>query len=315
MVAGEQDMPDLLVRTFDVFLKAINGGREGTGGSPDWNGNHYNFDVHLETQHFCMDCAAYCNNLQNHVCPSPAARMGHVDAGRELDLSHFSELSRSRGGMVLMYKYNKNVDSLDIEDVFTKLNKVLTNFLEQLFEIHQHSKVEIGIGIQMRKEIQDDEMNRAFKKTIIYFKSSYYELQNKYQIRDILLKSASDIVTRKNVFMENGSGWAIVNIESLEIKIGEIRLIRDVSGGGYLAMPVPNKSGFVNFRNKNDKCFLYCIAASMFADEERRKTGKPVSKKSHGIWEKYFSRLDTNGVNFPVNIQSDIPIFETNNNV
>ncbi|CAG7728477.1 unnamed protein product, partial [Allacma fusca] len=140
-------------------------------------------------------------------------------------------------------------------------------------------------------------------------------VKNKNHVCPSPAARASDIVTRKNVFMENGSGWTIVNIESLEIKIGEIRLIRDVSGAGYLAMPVPNKSGFVNFRNKNDKCFLYCIAASMFTDEERRKTGKPVSKKSQGIWEKYFSRLDTNGVNFPVNIQTDVPIFESNNNV
>ncbi|CAG7824185.1 unnamed protein product, partial [Allacma fusca] len=177
-------------------------------------------------------------------------RTGYVDAGARLDLTNFHEYSRSQGGSMISYKYRHELNTPDIESTFSDVEPAIKKLLNELYAIHTLSKVEISLGIQMEKEIVQESGQIGFKQALIYFKSSHYELQTPESIDSILLKSASDIVEKKNTFLDNGSSWYIVKIDSLEVKIGDVNVISKGTEK-FVQLEIPARDLFVPVLNCN----------------------------------------------------------------
>ena len=100
-----------------------------------------------------------------------------------------------------------------------------------------------------------------------------------------------------------GSGWYFKEVEKLEIHTIEFN---PAKGSSYIVLPgwISNKKAIVNIKNKDDKCFLWCILRYLHPrdrDEERVKDFK-----------KYEFSLNTKGITFPMKLK-DITKFENLN--
>ena len=92
-------------------------------------------------------------------------------------------------------------------------------------------------------------------------------------------------------------------VVKLEIHTAEFN---PTKGGSYIDLPkwIKDKKAIINIKNKDDKCFLWCILRYLYPrdrDEERI-----------GDLKKYEDSLNTKGITFPMQVK-DITKFENLN--
>ena len=89
-------------------------------------------------------------------------------------------------------------------------------------------------------------------------------------------------------------------MEKLEIHTAEYN---PTKGSSYIPLPdwISNKKAIVNIKNKDEKCFLWCILRYLHPKERDEERIKDL--------EKYEFSLNTKGITFPMNI-NDITKFE-----
>ena len=94
----------------------------------------------------------------------------------------------------------------------------------------------------------------------IEFRPVYFNSVTKTVTNHIfkLEKPFEEILYMIDAWINNGSRWIIGSIESQHINISTYR---PLSGSSYIDLPVelriPRK-GFINIKNKDEKCFLWC---------------------------------------------------------
>ena len=96
-------------------------------------------------------------------------------------------------------------------------------------------------------------------------KLHYINSVSTYSVQDILVASRQDVKTRFDDFVEQGSGWSIDSFKYYDLHITQVN---DVRGGcsnsliDILKVLTYRKSGLINITNDDNKCLLYCVAAS-----------------------------------------------------
>ena len=96
-------------------------------------------------------------------------------------------------------------------------------------------------------------------------KSQYINSVSTYDVKDILFASNRDIKTRFDDFVEQGSGWTIDGFNYYDLQITQINDYRGACSNlliDTLKILTSKKSGLLNITNADNKCLLYCIAAS-----------------------------------------------------
>ena len=101
-------------------------------------------------------------------------------------------------------------------------------------------------------------------------------------------------------YQQTGSAWYFKEVYKLEIHTVEYN---PTKGSSYIPLPdwISNKKAIVNIKNKDEKCFLWCILRYLYPKErdEERLTGL----------KKYEFSLNTKGITFPMKLK-DITKFE-----
>ena len=98
-------------------------------------------------------------------------------------------------------------------------------------------------------------LNKEIEFALVYFNS---ELKTVINHRFRLENFVQDILYMIDVWINNGSGW---NVESIESQNINISTYRPLSGSSYNDLLVELKStrtGLINIKNKDQKCFLWC---------------------------------------------------------
>ena len=111
------------------------------------------------------------------------------------------------------------------------------------------------------------------------------------------------ILAKIESYTKDGSEWYLKEVEQLEIHTTEHN---PVKGSSYIDLPkwIKDKKAIINIKNKDDKCFLWCILRYLYPrdrDEERI-----------GDLKKYEFSLNTKGITFPIS-KNDINKFENLN--
>ena len=101
-------------------------------------------------------------------------------------------------------------------------------------------------------------------------------------------------------YQQNGSAWYFKEVYKLEIHTVEYN---PTKGSSYIPLPdwISNKKAIVNIKNKDEKCFIWCILRYLHPKERDEERIKDL--------EKYEFSLNTKGITFPMNI-NDITKFE-----
>ena len=95
-------------------------------------------------------------------------------------------------------------------------------------------------------------------------------INNKDEIKEAVNKQNSSILAKIDRFTNGGSGWTINEIQRHYITILNNR---PLAAKSYIPLPqwIQNKKATINIKNKDDKCFIYCLARCLDLHPEKRK--------------------------------------------
>ena len=101
------------------------------------------------------------------------------------------------------------------------------------------------------------------------------------------------ILKRLNEFVRNGSGWTVERVVNLSVRIAAYK---PTSGSNYIKSPkyIVNKHSVLNIVNKDEKCFIWSVLASIYYPKSHQER---VSK-----YRKFENKLNTTGLKFPLSI-------------
>jgi hypothetical protein len=104
-------------------------------------------------------------------------------------------------------------------------------------------------------------------------------------------------------FMRNGSNWVFQRALAFDI---EVATVRPLKGGDSSEMndkitlkKFQNRLFLYNPSNKDQKCFLYCIAHSLFS----KKIPKNDKRTDELKYKKFVKKFDISGLSFPISIK------------
>ncbi|XP_025191567.1 uncharacterized protein LOC112591846 [Melanaphis sacchari] len=116
------------------------------------------------------------------------------------------------------------------------------------------------------------------------------------------------ILTEESEFIAKGSGWSLVSIDGLQLRIN---LVNPLKGSSYIDLPlfIKEKKAIVNVKNKDNYCFKYSILSKY----DKRLNKSRFNQVYFNFLEKK-SGLNFKCIDFPTPIKQ-IKIFERLNNV
>ena len=109
----------------------------------------------------------------------------------------------------------------------------------------------------------------------------------------LINKCIKKIIEQIEIYEKNGRGWYFKEVVQLEIHTVEFN---PMEGSSYIPLPdwVKNKKAIVNIKNKDEKCFLWCILRYLYPRDRHEERLTDLKK--------YEFSLNTKGINFPMQL-------------
>ena len=180
--------------------------------------------------------------------------------------------------------------------------KSKAKYLKEFLRNHRNIKVRFVLVCLMEQMTGD----RKLKLTVqdkAYFNSDTYINLESTDVKKILTEVIRAIIEKITIYQQNRSGWYFKEIVHLEIHTVDYNPMR---GSSYIPLPdwIMRKKAIVSIRNKDEKCFLWCVLRYLH----------PRDKNDFRLTDlkQYENSLNTKGITFPVRVK-DISKFESLN--
>ena len=215
--------------------------------------------------------------------------MYEYDQGLEKEKSAFEDFA---------VKYTiQGIPGLTPIQFFERINKTLKDF----FTYHRNIKFRMILVCIMEKQtIQQNVGVVGLEEGKSYFTSGTYNNIKSTDVDKLIKICIDGIEGGIENYQETGSAWYFKEVEKLEIHTVEYN---PTKGSSYIPLPgwISNKKAIVNLKNKDEKCFLWCILRYLYPRDrdEEQLTGL----------KKYEFSLKTKGITFPMKLK-DIIKFE-----
>ena len=133
-----------------------------------------------------------------------------------------------------------------------------------------------------------------------YFNSKTYINLETTVVKKILIEVLRTIFEKISIYQMNGSGWSFKEIVHLEIHTVDYHPMR---GSSYIRLPdwITKKKGILNIKNKDEKCFLWCVLRYLYPKGKNAELLTDLKQKENS--------LNTKGIKFPIKVK-DISKFE-----
>ena len=199
---------------------------------------------------------------------------------------------------------NKSVNQYQIEgdpnllpDEFFKKNK---KKIEKFLKNNKNTKVNFVLVTNMRQPLYDQKGFVGYREDEAHFRTNTKKVLESTNIEKLVKGNINKINLDIDKYQQNGSGWFFMSIKNLEINLGQYSPVR---GSSYIDLPkwIKLKRAIINPKNKDDKCFLWCILRYLHM--------KPRDNERITDLKKYEDDLVTKGLNFPMDVK-DIKKFE-----
>ena len=266
-----------------------------------------NLKRHVNTRHFnnvnirCRICGVIFNQLNQWKT--------HMNDTHKPQNDNWIKMKEAFGGKVLEIGHIYGDKSL--EEALG--NDMLESVLDQLryyLRLHGQIRYNFNFGALMRRQGFEESIEETFYFTSPAKSAVFGELSLAKEVGEdfkVLRERVLDLDTE-----HEGSGWSFVNAEVMTITITQIKT--HGMGSHVIFQPRNEKGNIIkallnnttNVKNQDNKCALYNIVLSKFSDEIQGEPSDPSNL------EKFLSRIDTNGVDFPVT-EADLAILEQNN--
>ena len=180
---------------------------------------------------------------------------------------------------------------------FERINKTLKEF----FTYHRNIKFKMILVCIMEKQtVQQNVGVVGLEEGKSYFTSGTYNNIKSTDLDKLIKICIDGIEGGIENYQETGSAWYFKEVEKLEIHTVEYNPIK---GSSYIPLPdwISNKKAIVNIKNKDEKCFLWCILRYLHPKEGDKEILSDLKK--------YEFSLNTEGITFPMKLK-DITKFE-----
>ena len=193
----------------------------------------------------------------------------------------------------------EGVFGFEPENFFEHIHQTLVDF----FTYHRNIKFRLLLVCMMEKVEIDKNGIRNITDDKAYFNSPTFTNLKSTDVEKLIFDIKESILNQMQMYAEKGSNWMFKEVVKLEIHTAEFN---PTKGGSYIDLPkwIKDKKAIINIKNKDDKCFLWCILRYLHPrdrDEERI-----------GDLKKYEDSLNTKGITFPMQVK-DITKFENLN--
>ena len=144
--------------------------------------------------------------------------------------------------------------------------------LQSIFNTDGAFKAQTTLKILFKKKkISGDgeQVEEVFEYKDAYFNSKAFTILDPDDIIEYLDKAAEELINSAAVWISEGSGWTIEEIQSHFVNIVKYLPLR---GSSYVQLPKELRNsmmGLINLQNKDDKCFLWCLVRHLNPRKEK----------------------------------------------
>ena len=191
----------------------------------------------------------------------------------------------------------KGIPGLSPPEYFNRVFESLVDLLKN----HKNIKFKMSLVCLMQRiKSRSEKGLEEIEEAKTYFNSNTYRNLKSSNEENLVKKCISKTIKVLEQFNTASSGWFFKEVLKLEVHTVEFNPSK---GSSYIPLPgwISNKKAIVNIKNKDDKCFLWCILRYLHPKERDEERVKDL--------EKYEFSLNTKGITFPMKLK-DITKFE-----
>ena len=182
--------------------------------------------------------------------------------------------------------------------------KSKSTYLKEFLRNHRNIKVRFVLVCLMEQMGKSSDGKLIFTvQDKAYFNSDTYIYLESTDVKEILSEVIRAILEKIIIYQQNGSGWYFKEVVHLEIHTVDFTPMR---GSSYIPLPdwIMRKKALLNIKNKDNKCFLWCVLRYLHPKGKNAELLTDLKQKEHS--------LNTKGIKFPVRVK-DISKFESLN--
>ena len=226
---------------------------------------------------------------------------GKVEMVDLVDHPNFN-ISKSAFNNVFGVYSMKDVDTNDVDALFSSESSSLFSLLDALLDKMECLKLSIGIWYVLERPGKDDGNDE--KKTV-FINSSKKVLCNKDNVIHFLGECSEEIDAKLDVFTQEGSGWSVQSIKEVEIHLVKYEPHQGGCRSCVLPDSINKKHAIINMDCQTD-CFMYSILAALH----------PVGKNRQRVFQynQYKRNYDFSNVSGEVKVNA-INKFEKTNSI
>ena len=212
---------------------------------------------------------------------------------RPLQIPKIKELNRALKGHAKSYEIELK-DNLNPLNHFTKTRPPTESHLEDLIKTMKGFKFIETLEVTFEKDTIDSKTG----KLVSIYKTAFFNGKAKIvtKVDDLELElnmSRQEILNMIDKWVSEGSGWVIDRIDSHYLNV---TLYKTLSGSSYIELPTElrnSKKGFINMKNKDEKCFIWCHIRHLIPQIKYPERIKKEDKKM-------INELNYDGIDFPL---------------
>jgi hypothetical protein len=225
----------------------------------------------------------------------------------EIEKGQTSKMTKSRALQDALVEYRFHAgkkQKLDIEMFLVYKEDQIKGRLQKYLRKHKNLKFDIALEVRLGK-LEVGEKRDEVIQTKPWFRSDAHIVNNDGEIQRKLIKATEKLLDSYDNFMRMGSGWFLIEVLQLELKIYKYKPLRGGCFAEALPEPYNRMRSILTFPQTGDeKCFLYCVLAHLFPQKKM--------KNDFHSYEKYEEQLNSDSLKYPVEIE-EISTFEKDN--
>ena len=175
------------------------------------------------------------------------------------------------------------------------LNRVHST-LEEFFTNNRNIKFKMClICLMERISVKTDRGVEAVEQSKSSFCSKTYINLESTNSEKLVNKCFRKILNDIEEYNSNGSGWYFKEVLKLEVNAVDYN---PAKGSSYIDLPkwIKDKEAIINIKNRDDKCFLWCILRHIYPKKNDGQYLKDLRK--------YEFSLNTKGITFPMSVNN-----------
>ena len=198
----------------------------------------------------CMICGKYykIKHIKNHI-----SSREHKKALKDIGNEEIKEYETAYKSRLRSYRINNLYNVKSILEFLEEKRNIVVEKIRQILQ--EYNGIKVNLKLFCRYEMRNQIQEFSFKtENVIILRSN--DLNTFY---DFVIDK---LINESDEFIAKGSGWSLIEIRFLELRINKYDPLR---GSSYVDLPdiIKNKKAIINVKNSDNKCFMWSILSAI----------------------------------------------------